>query len=163
MYEKGSFRSRRPFTDRLRMRTPHGHQERRFAIEAVGSDAIATHACHLVSQQSIDSAPLPLRTMTRRSDKSNTKYSIPSPFFDPNQFSVHPSGKWTMSAPVKMMNSPPAAILPKKPDISAILPNDCPMIMSQAINLGMFLAVSCSRERLIPGGQILGHQTIRRA
>ena len=56
-----------------------------------------------------------------------------------------------MSAPVKMMNSPAAAILPKKPDISAILPNDCPMIMSQAINLGMFLAVSCSREPLIPG------------
>src|SRR5258708_16323308 len=57
-----------------------------------------------------------------------------------------------MSAPVKMMNSPPAAILPKKPDIRAILPNDCPMIMSEAINLGMFLAVSCARELLIPGG-----------
>src|ERR1700730_6083877 len=78
---------------------------RRFAKEAVGSDVIATHACHLVSQKSIDSAPLPLRTMTRRSDRSNTKYSIPSPFFDPSQFSVHPSGRGTVSAPVKMMNS----------------------------------------------------------
>ena len=57
-----------------------------------------------------------------------------------------------MRAPVKMMNSPPAAILPKKPAISAILPNDCSMIMSQAINLGTFLVVSCSREALIPGG-----------
>jgi hypothetical protein len=89
---------------------------------------LGTQACHLVSQRSTDSAPLPLRTMTRRSDRSNTKYSIPSPFFDPNQFSVHPSGRWTMSAPVKMMNSPPAAILPKNPDIRAILPNDCPII-----------------------------------
>jgi hypothetical protein len=62
---------------------------------AVGLVSIATHACHLVSQKSIDSAPLPLRAMTRRSDRSNTKYSIPSPLFDPNQFSVHPSGKWT--------------------------------------------------------------------
>ncbi len=60
-----------------------------------------------------------------------------------------------MSAPVKMMNSPPTAILPKKPDSRAILPNDCPMIMSPAINLGMFLAVICSRETLIPGAQIL--------
>jgi hypothetical protein len=50
-----------------------------------------------------------------------------------------------------MMNSPPAAILLKKPDISAILPNDCLMIMSQATNLGMSLSVSCSRELLIPG------------
>jgi hypothetical protein len=56
-----------------------------------------------------------------------------------------------MSAPVKMMNSPPAATLPKKPAISAILPNDCPMIMSQAINLGILLAVICAREALIPG------------
>ena len=56
-------------------------------------EVIATQACHLVSQKSIDSAPLPLTTMTRRSDRSNTKYSIPSPFFDPNQFNVHPSGR----------------------------------------------------------------------
>src|ERR1700731_2961161 len=124
---------------------------RRFGKEGVDSDVIGTQACHLVSHKSIDSAPLPLTTMTRRSDRSNTKYSIPSPFFDPNQFRVHPSGKWTMSAPVKMMNRPPATILPKKPEISPRLPNDCPMIMSQAINLGMFLAVSCSREPLIPG------------
>jgi len=50
-----------------------------------------------------------------------------------------------------MMNSLPAAIHPTKPAISAILPNDCSMIMSQAINLGTFLVVSCSREALIPG------------
>jgi len=56
-----------------------------------------------------------------------------------------------MSAPVKMMNNPPAAILPRKPKISAMLPNDCPMIMSQAINSGTFLAVICSRAALIPG------------
>jgi hypothetical protein len=43
-----------------------------------------------------------------------------------------------MRAPVKMMNSPLAAILPKKPDIRAMLPNDCPMITSQAISLGTF-------------------------
>jgi len=121
-------------------------EKRRVTKEDVVSDVIATHAYHLVNQESVDSAPLPLRTMTRRSDRSNTKYSIPSPFFDPNQFSVHPSGRWTMSAPVKMMNNPPVAILPKKPDIRPILPNDCPMIMSQAINLGMFLAVICSER-----------------
>ena len=53
--------------------------ERRFAKEAVGSDVIATHACHLVSQESIDSAPLPLRTMTRRSHRSkqNTQFLLP--------------------------------------------------------------------------------------
>ena len=91
----------------------------------MGSDVSSTQACHLVSHKSIDSAPLPLRTMTGRSDRSNAKYSIPSPFFDPNQFSVHHPASG-LSAPVKMMNSPPAAILLKKPDISAILPNDCP-------------------------------------
>ena len=75
-------------------RTPHGHRERRVAKEDVVSDVIATHAYHLVNQESGDSAPLPLTTMTRRSDRSNTKYSTPSPFFDPNQFSVHPSGQF---------------------------------------------------------------------
>lgn len=54
---------------------------------------VSAHARHLVSQQSTDSAPLPFRTMTNRSDRSNTKYSTPSPFFDPNQFNVHPSGR----------------------------------------------------------------------
>lgn len=102
----------------------------------MGSDVSSTQACHLVSHKSIDRAPLPLRTMTGRSDRSNAKYSIPSPFFDPNRFSVHHPASG-LSAPVKMMNSPPAAILLKKPNISAILPNDCLMIMSQATNLGM--------------------------
>jgi hypothetical protein len=83
--------------------------------------------------------------MTKRTDMSNTKYSIPSPLFDPNQFSVHPSGKCTRSAPVKIMNSPPAAILPRKPDIRAILPNDCPMMMSHATDLGMFFVTAQPR------------------
>ena len=69
-------------------------EKRRVAKEDVVSDVIATHAYHLVNQESGDSAPLPLTTMTRRSDRSNTKYSTPSPFFDPNQFSVHPSGQF---------------------------------------------------------------------
>jgi hypothetical protein len=54
---------------------------------------VSAHARHLVSQKSTDSSPLPFRTMTNRSDRSNTKYSTPSPFFDPNQFNVHPSGR----------------------------------------------------------------------
>ena len=59
-----------------------------------------------------------------------------------------------MSAPVKMMNSPPAAILPKKPDIRAILPNDCPIMTSQATGLGMFFVVICASVQPIPWGPI---------
>jgi hypothetical protein len=78
----------------------------------------------------------------------NTQFLLPF-LIQTNSVSTHPASG--LSAPVKMMNSPPAAILLKKPDISATLPNDCPMIMSQATNLGMSLSVSCSRELLIPG------------
>jgi hypothetical protein len=54
---------------------------------------VSAHTRHLVSHKSTDSAPLPSRTMTNSSDRSDTKYSTPSPLFDPNQFDAHPSGK----------------------------------------------------------------------
>ena len=57
-----------------------------------------------------------------------------------------------MSAPVKMMNRPPAAILPKKPARRATLPNDCPIMVSQATALGMFFVVICASVPLIPLG-----------
>jgi hypothetical protein len=34
------------------------------------------------------------------------------------------------------MNRPPAASLPQKPDISAMLPKDCPTMTSHAMNFG---------------------------
>jgi len=37
------------------------------------------------------------------------------------------------------MNRPPAAILPKKPATSAMLPKDCPTMTSHAMNVGIFL------------------------
>lgn len=48
------------------------------------------------SQRSIDMAPLPLTMTIKSSERSTTRYSIPSPFFSPNQFIVHPSGKCTI-------------------------------------------------------------------
>lgn len=75
----------------------HGGNEEFSQAIIESSETVVRCACHeryhLVSQRSIDSAPLPLKTMTKRTARSNTKYSIPSPFFDPNQFTVHPSGR----------------------------------------------------------------------
>ena len=43
------------------------------------------------NQRSIDKAPLPFMVITIRIERSITKYSMPSPFFFPDQFIVHPS------------------------------------------------------------------------
>lgn len=44
------------------------------------------------NQRSNDIAPLPFITIINNIDSSIIKYSIPSPFFFPFQFIVHPAG-----------------------------------------------------------------------
>ncbi len=60
--------------------------------------------CHCIfdtKQRSIDRAPFPFIKITIRIERSITKYSMPSPFFFPNQFIAHPSDACTMRAPAK--------------------------------------------------------------
>ena len=49
-------------------------------------------------------------------------YSMPSPFFFPNQFIVKPLGKCVMSTPVKMIKFSNAANLPGQLDINRGFP-----------------------------------------
>lgn len=53
----------------------------------------------------------------------------------------------------KDCESPPAAILPKKPAMSAMLPKDCPMIISHAINVGISSWLLVVRADLYSHGQ----------
>jgi hypothetical protein len=103
------------------------------------------------NQRSTERAPAPFRMMSIRSESSMTKYSIPSPLFLPYQFIIHPSRKWTTTAPIKMTTSPPAATLDRKPKRRAALPKDCPMMISHPMLLGIPRASRSFRVPSIPG------------
>ena len=98
----------------------------------------------------MDSAPLPLITTKSNMASSIMKYSIPSPFLVPVQFIAHPSEEWLSKAPAKIRKLNNAPILPNKPMINIILPNDCAMMTIQAMYIGIFFNAKEANDPLIP-------------